>query len=46
MLGITQHAPKFSHNFLQSASSIQAAIADFSKAVKTQQFPSEQHSFF
>ncbi len=46
MLGISQHAPKFSHNFLQSAGSIQAAIADFSNAVKTQQFPSEQHSFF
>lgn len=45
MLGISENAPKFSHNFLHTTKSIQAAIAAFSQAVKNKDFPTDIHSF-
>jgi len=45
MLGISQHAPKFTQNFLQSGRSIPEAIAAFAHDVKTGEFPSDLHSF-
>lgn len=37
--------PKFSHNFMQGVSSIEAAIASYVNAVKIGEFPSEGHIF-
>jgi 3-methyl-2-oxobutanoate hydroxymethyltransferase len=46
MLGIALgKSPRFSKNFMQDASSISAAIADYHNAVKQCQFPSSEHSF-
>jgi 3-methyl-2-oxobutanoate hydroxymethyltransferase len=45
MLGISQRLPKFSHNFLPEAGSIEAAIAAYKKAVTKTLFPAEEHSF-
>jgi len=45
MLGISQHTPKFTQNFLQAGRTIPEAIAAFSQAVKTGEFPSDFHSF-
>lgn len=45
MLGITQgKTPKFSKNFLQG-SSVQTAVSEFVRAVKTGAFPSTEHTF-
>ena len=46
MLGITAgKRPRFSHDFLQQAGSIQAAIALYVSQVKQGSFPAAQHSF-
>lgn len=46
VLGITPgHAPKFSHNFMVGADSIQAAISQYVNAVRSKQFPQQQHIF-
>jgi 3-methyl-2-oxobutanoate hydroxymethyltransferase len=45
MLGISQHAPKFTQNFLHAGRTIPEAIAAFRQAVKTGEFPSDSHSF-
>ena len=46
MLGITPgKRPKFSHDFLASAGSVEAAIKAFVDAVKKGTFPAEEHSF-
>jgi 3-methyl-2-oxobutanoate hydroxymethyltransferase len=45
MLGISEKAPKFSHNFLPTSNNIQAAIAAFHQAVKNHDFPTDAHSF-
>lgn len=45
MLGISEHAPKFTHNFLQAGRTIPEAIAAFNQAVKTGDFPTDAHSF-
>ena len=46
VLGITPgHAPKFSHNFMAGADSIQAAISQYVNAVRSKQFPQQQHIF-
>jgi len=45
ILGISQHTPKFTHNFLQAGCTIPEAIAAFSHAVKTGDFPRDSHSF-
>lgn len=39
ILGISQHQPRFSQNFLQSSASIQAAVGDYVAAVKSGAFP-------
>jgi 3-methyl-2-oxobutanoate hydroxymethyltransferase len=44
MLGLGK-PPRFSHNFLQSANSLREAVNAYVDAVKTANFPAEQHSF-
>ncbi len=46
MLGIyAGKSPKFSRNFMQGVESIQAAVEQYVKAVKTGAFPTAEHSF-
>ncbi len=46
MLGIYPgKTPKFAHNFMQGAESIQAALAAYVQAVKQGTFPGSEHSF-
>lgn len=46
MLGIYPgKTPKFAHNFMQGAESIQAALAAYVQAVKQGTFPASEHSF-
>ena len=46
MLGIYPNAsPKFSKNYMQGANSIDDAVANFVKEVKSGAFPEEKHSF-
>ena len=46
MIGIyPKRSPKFCKNFMQGASSIQAAIEGYVKEVKSGEFPAEEHSF-
>jgi len=46
VLGITPgKAPKFSHNFMQGAESIQSAISHYVDAVRSKQFPKQEHIF-
>lgn len=45
MLGLYPHAPKFSKNFMQGASSIAEAIGAYVQAVKSGAFPGAEHSF-
>ncbi|MFA5171253.1 MAG: 3-methyl-2-oxobutanoate hydroxymethyltransferase [Sulfuriferula sp.] len=44
MLGLGK-PPRFSHNFLLSTNSLHEAVAAYVEAVKTANFPTEQHSF-
>ncbi|GAA5094820.1 3-methyl-2-oxobutanoate hydroxymethyltransferase [Wohlfahrtiimonas larvae] len=45
MLGIYPDPPSFSHNFLAETNSVALAVKAYVDAVKTSQFPTEQHSF-
>lgn len=46
MLGITPgKRPKFSHDFMQGQTSIQAAVRAYVEAVKTASFPTLEHAF-
>lgn len=45
MLGLTPKPPRFVRNFMQGASSIQQALADYRTAVITGGFPSPEHCF-
>ncbi|MDH3342313.1 MAG: 3-methyl-2-oxobutanoate hydroxymethyltransferase, partial [Gammaproteobacteria bacterium] len=46
ILGLSMgRVPKFSHNFLNDAGSIQAAVAAYVAAVKSGQFPGADHVF-
>jgi 3-methyl-2-oxobutanoate hydroxymethyltransferase len=46
MLGIYPgKTPKFARNFMQGAESVQAALAEYVKAVKDGSFPAAKHSF-
>lgn len=45
MLGVTQGAPSFSKNFLAGKDSIYSAVQAYSDAVKTMQFPTDEHGF-
>ncbi len=45
MLGLSSLAPKFSRNFLDGSDSVQAAIAAYVNAVKSGEFPGEEHQF-
>lgn len=44
-LGIYEKPPKFVRNFMQGATSIQAAVAAYVQAVKGSTFPAPEHSF-
>jgi len=45
ILGITERLPRFSQNFLQSASSIQIAVRNYVAAVKSGSFPAAGQQF-
>jgi 3-methyl-2-oxobutanoate hydroxymethyltransferase len=46
MLGITMAGtPSFVHDFLAEGGSVQNALSAYVKAVKSQQFPTEAHTF-
>ncbi len=46
ILGITPgKVPRFSHNFMAEAGSIQAAVAAYAAAVRERRFPAPQHCF-
>ena len=46
LLGIfAGKSPRFTKNFMQGANSIQEAVANYVQAVKTQAFPTSEHSF-
>lgn len=40
-----EKSPKFSHNFMQGADSVSAAVESYVAAVKKGEFPTAQHSF-
>ncbi|MEB4589478.1 3-methyl-2-oxobutanoate hydroxymethyltransferase [Candidatus Thiothrix sp. Deng01] len=46
MLGISAHAPKFSRDFIGFGATIPQAVASYVGAVKTGEFPADQHCFF
>lgn len=46
MLGISPRAPKFSHDFVGTGSTIPQAVAAYVQAVKAGTFPADQHCFF
>ncbi|MGH8120404.1 MAG: 3-methyl-2-oxobutanoate hydroxymethyltransferase [Gammaproteobacteria bacterium] len=45
ILGITERQPRFSQNFLQSATSIQSAVRNYVTAVKAGAFPAQSRHF-
>jgi 3-methyl-2-oxobutanoate hydroxymethyltransferase len=45
MLGMTESAPKFVQNFMKGADSIQDALATFVRAVKSGEYPQEEHTY-
>jgi 3-methyl-2-oxobutanoate hydroxymethyltransferase len=46
MLGITPgKRPKFSHDFMEGQTSIQAAVRAYVEAVKAISFPTQEHAF-
>ena len=45
MLGLNARPPRFVRNFMQGAGSIQAALADYHRAVVTGEFPGPEHCF-
>jgi 3-methyl-2-oxobutanoate hydroxymethyltransferase len=45
MLGMTETAPKFVQNFMEGAPSIQAALKAFVDAVKSGDYPKEEHTY-
>ena len=45
MLGITESAPKFVQNFMDGAPSIQAALKAFVDAVKSGEYPKDEHTY-
>ena len=45
ILGITERQPRFSQNFLQTATSIQAAVGNYVTAVKSSSFPAAGRHF-
>jgi len=44
-LGMTDTAPKFVQNFMEGATSIQAALQAFVSAVKSGKYPREEHTY-
>jgi len=48
LLGISclDKLPKFVKNFMEDSSSIQEALANYVKEVKSGNFPAEKHTFY
>ena len=45
VLGLSGRAPRMAKNFLDETGSIQAAVKEYIRAVKTGEFPGAEHSF-
>ena len=45
LLGLSSHTPKFVRNFMQGAESIQQALTNYKDAVKSGDFPADEHTF-
>jgi 3-methyl-2-oxobutanoate hydroxymethyltransferase len=45
LLGLTEHTARFVQNFMAGQASIQAALAAFVAAVKSGEYPGEEHSY-
>lgn len=45
LLGLASHAPKFVRNFMQGASSVQDAFANYRSAVISGEFPAAEHGY-
>ncbi len=45
LLGLSPHTPRFVHNFMSGQESIQAGIRAFVEAVKSGDYPREEHSY-
>ena len=45
LLGLGERAPKFVRNFMQGASSVQEAFANYRNAVVSGEFPAAEHSY-
>ena len=45
MLGLSAQPPKFVENFMEGATSVQAALSAFVEAVKTGVYPKEEHTY-
>ena len=45
VLGLSGRSPRMAKNFLDEAGSIQAAVKEYVRAVKTGAFPGPEHSF-
>ncbi len=45
MLGLSGHSPKFVHNFMAGQSSVQDALRSFVTAVKSGDYPQDEHSY-
>jgi 3-methyl-2-oxobutanoate hydroxymethyltransferase len=45
VLGISGRQPRFSRNFLESNATIQAAVEDYVRSVKSGEFPAPEHGF-
>ncbi len=45
LLGMSDKQPRFSRNFLSGQDSVQAAIKNYIDAVKSGEFPADEHSF-
>ncbi|MFV0478402.1 MAG: 3-methyl-2-oxobutanoate hydroxymethyltransferase [Parahaliea sp.] len=45
LLGLSDHQPRFVHNFMAGQSSVQAALRAFVDAVRTGRYPAEEHAY-
>ncbi len=45
ILGLTEHPPRFAHNFLTGSVDIKAAVRNYVTAVKNGEFPASEHAF-
>jgi 3-methyl-2-oxobutanoate hydroxymethyltransferase len=45
LLGLSSHTPKFVRNFMEGSDSIQQALIHYKDAVKSGEFPADEHTF-